>query len=840
MNKKFLSAILFGALMVTATGTFVSCKDYDDDIDRIDNTLNDLKSQIKDLQTAVSNGKWITNVEQTAEGVTVTLSDNSTFKLTNGKNGAQGEAGAAGDKLTIDEATGEWLINNEKTGWFANKKDQAVVVNAPKVESDGFWYFYDAEAKEYKKSDYRANGNTWVVEDDNQYILHIPAADGTDTMIKLPKFAAISSLSLAQTTQDWTANYITSSTIKIKDQSGKVYDKETLISTLNADGSKGLKVNVIVEPTGVDVTGRPFKLVDSQNGTVFATATAEPCTDVLTRAANGLYSLHFTFADGIDGDAVEGYATSSASSGKALAIVTDGASTAFDNKVVLTEATTSTVTFKSTNYVLLGQEYNLFGKSYSEQPANLNATDLAKKEQDIITTLTGVIDTKLSIGDDYKQAYGIVINGNSFKISSEEAYGKTLTFKVSYTDNEVDGSNQKAKTADLSITVQNKATAPVGITLAATHQLSVSTANNSAAMYTYIPLANLASSLSAVDKIAWNSTATSSVVSGLSLESSKKYGDPAAKLTMGNTELTNLSFVKSDKNAASTLGEAAYLKVKVVPTSANVTVDTYKGETTFSFGTGKSAKAIVELTLTNPAAITRVPVYFSGDDAIAYGAGNTGKGLTFDIKELYNAGNQALTVVDKTYAADKKKSNWVTSGSNISIATKELYNTTHTLEVSYLYFTNATNNKFTDVIKVTGKSPIKEGTIESKIKELSLEAGAEAMFSNASFDTKDVFKKAYNLFNTKSKNDKGEDVYTANADTRIASVTVTATGDNANAVECKEITGKLGDKDLVIGWKVSAKEGAALQAGGVVELSVKIVDQWGIETVKPITLNIVK
>ncbi len=33
MNKKFLSAILFGALMVSSTGTFVSCKDYDDDID---------------------------------------------------------------------------------------------------------------------------------------------------------------------------------------------------------------------------------------------------------------------------------------------------------------------------------------------------------------------------------------------------------------------------------------------------------------------------------------------------------------------------------------------------------------------------------------------------------------------------------------------------------------------------------------------------------------------------------------------------------------------------------------------------------------------------------------
>ncbi|EKC72851.1 lipoprotein [human gut metagenome] len=46
MNKKFLSAILFGALMVSSTGTFVSCKDYDEDIDRIDKELVDIKSAL--------------------------------------------------------------------------------------------------------------------------------------------------------------------------------------------------------------------------------------------------------------------------------------------------------------------------------------------------------------------------------------------------------------------------------------------------------------------------------------------------------------------------------------------------------------------------------------------------------------------------------------------------------------------------------------------------------------------------------------------------------------------------------------------------------------------------
>ena len=60
MNKKFLSAILFGALMVTSTGTFVSCKDYDDDIENLQGqidklaTKDELSSQIASLQAALS------------------------------------------------------------------------------------------------------------------------------------------------------------------------------------------------------------------------------------------------------------------------------------------------------------------------------------------------------------------------------------------------------------------------------------------------------------------------------------------------------------------------------------------------------------------------------------------------------------------------------------------------------------------------------------------------------------------------------------------------------------------------------------------------------------------
>ena len=63
MNKKFLSAILFGALMVTSTGTFVSCKDYDDEIDnlqeQIDNlaTKSDVETKLSQLQAAIDAAK---------------------------------------------------------------------------------------------------------------------------------------------------------------------------------------------------------------------------------------------------------------------------------------------------------------------------------------------------------------------------------------------------------------------------------------------------------------------------------------------------------------------------------------------------------------------------------------------------------------------------------------------------------------------------------------------------------------------------------------------------------------------------------------------------------------
>ena len=66
MNKKFLSVILFSALMVGTAGTFTSCKDYDDDIESLDNRVSAVEKLVSDLQAKIAN-LILSRTEQTAQ-----------------------------------------------------------------------------------------------------------------------------------------------------------------------------------------------------------------------------------------------------------------------------------------------------------------------------------------------------------------------------------------------------------------------------------------------------------------------------------------------------------------------------------------------------------------------------------------------------------------------------------------------------------------------------------------------------------------------------------------------------------------------------------------------------
>lgn len=118
MNKKYLSVILFGALLTVSMGTFTSCKDYDDDINSLDQRITSVEKSLEDLKARINAGAVITNVTSTANGVTVTLSDNKTFELkngTNGTNGTDGTNGTNGTVVTIGE-NGNWFFDGKDSG----------------------------------------------------------------------------------------------------------------------------------------------------------------------------------------------------------------------------------------------------------------------------------------------------------------------------------------------------------------------------------------------------------------------------------------------------------------------------------------------------------------------------------------------------------------------------------------------------------------------------------------------------------------------------------------------------------------------------------------------------
>ena len=312
MNKKFLSAVLFGALMVTSTGTFVSCKDYDDDIDRIDNTLNDLQSKLDALQTKLDAGKYITNVATTAEGITITLNDGSSYPITNGKDGAQGEAGAAGDKVEINDE-GFFIINGKATEWKAVAKDAAgetIKIKTPTVSEDGCWVFYD-EKGEAHPTTIKVAPVTAVQNADKSWTLTVFDADGKFQTIQLPTAASLlTELDLLgwATVADASANFSEADiettfsvdvhykyvTRIVKANYGNPIGQETTWSAqkdvvkkqvLTTQAPLNQKLVARIAPATVDWADFDFTLQDSKgNKLPIALKTAEALSGTLTRA----------------------------------------------------------------------------------------------------------------------------------------------------------------------------------------------------------------------------------------------------------------------------------------------------------------------------------------------------------------------------------------------------------------------------------------------------------------------------------------------------------------------------------------------------------------------------
>ena len=327
MRKKYLSALLFGALLFASTGTFTSCKDYDDDINNLQTQIDDVKTAISELQAKVDGGKYVTDVVKEGDGIKITWNDNSSSVIETIK-------GADGTIVTIGE-NGNWFIDGVDQGISAkgekgDKGDQGEQGPAgpqgpageqgpagpqgPQGEAgadghdvqiiDGYWAIWDAEKGDYVKTQSLAGG-VIAVETDGGYNFTITDANGEQQTIFVPTSATMGYIDILDYDQVNYAypTYLSSMKalygINEKDVTyGPTGSQKTLAKGLYMTLDRDLMV--VVNPQGTDASDYAFNLMNSANQDTelkFKEAVPYEGDALLSRAtsANGIWVLPHDF-----------------------------------------------------------------------------------------------------------------------------------------------------------------------------------------------------------------------------------------------------------------------------------------------------------------------------------------------------------------------------------------------------------------------------------------------------------------------------------------------------------------------------------------------------------------
>lgn len=405
--------------MVSSTGTFVSCKDYDDDIDEINKELTDLKSKLSDLESKVNaGGAYVTKIESVDGGFKVSVSDGTSYNLTVA-------SAAAGSKVVIDDKTGEISIDDKATGWFATTGEGEEAVDMTPYVKDGYWYLYDKTAKEFVKSEYKAAGNAYAVVANGICTLNIPDADGKMQTIQLPTTsAAITGVQFIDVTSgavETTPAYALNYGVATKDNAewdgpkGAITKDQLLVGTIEP-------LTLQVYPSSADLSNADIKLVGSDGTVAPVKVTATPFEGVITKAAsaNGLWNLNIRPDETVtDKTIADAFKAETGNYAYALQI---------NGNILTGYASKVTPTDKSAAEALVAADvkYNAEELSSAKVPFGETVTlefDGAKAYDAYLTPKSA---SKLELA-------GVTIDGKTMSFTStEKAAGKTVKFTVNF------------------------------------------------------------------------------------------------------------------------------------------------------------------------------------------------------------------------------------------------------------------------------------------------------------------------------------------------------------------------------------------------------------------------
>ena len=433
--------------MVSSTGTFVSCKDYDDDIDAINKELTDLKSKLSDLETKVNaGGAYVTKIESVDGGFKVSVSDGTSYNLTVA-------SAAAGSKVVIDDKTGEISIDDKATGWFATTGEREGAVDMTPYVEDGYWYLYDKTAKEFVKSEYKAAGNAYAVVKDDVLTLHMPDESGKMQSIVLPLTAnALTAVTVPAALTFCSTNATANSPIvwgvagakndNWKGPKGKYAKDQLLIGQISP-------ATVGVSPVSYDLSAQKLTLVDSKGVVapvnVIATAVAdfdEAISGNRAASKSGNWNLSIAMNEDVTDeniDEVFGGAASSSSMTKVTlyALCVNGVpytnyDIAIKVKNAVTASSAAAITYNNANLTYFDAEGNSVaatGSGSQEIALPLGKTTLTYTEEKLYDSYFTFENTYT----DKAAALGVVADGMTITVP-EQAAGQELVATLHMAD----------------------------------------------------------------------------------------------------------------------------------------------------------------------------------------------------------------------------------------------------------------------------------------------------------------------------------------------------------------------------------------------------------------------
>ena len=456
MRKKYLSALLFGALLVTSAGTFTSCKDYDDDINNLQEQIDKVVKDLESLKTTVDNLGGVTDVKiedgkllVTAGGKTISYDlpateevEKTTVELKGQDLVVNGEViGQVGDKVTVNE-DGFLCINGEATEIKAGK--YAVLVN----DADGVVTITLPDANGELKTIELAKAaaasftiypsRTYASVGGNDYYSHYSLFTEINPTITSPESGQDADWKNSQKfeKENGIAWGVASSDVDWKGPKGAVKAGQLLIGQQN-------DVPVYITPLNVDLSAQSLKLVDAKGNE--APVKVTPLVNYIygdqvsgSRAAinSGAWKLEITMDNTITADNI----------GKAFAQIVNqsGDFDVWSNKRYALQANGNIIT----DYVFVidtdEQKCAMQGKDalvYSAEnikldwasASNSKFEDVALNENHYLSfEQASVYDYKFEIVDadiNDAEAWGITLENNVLK-GTDAAAGKTIHLNV--------------------------------------------------------------------------------------------------------------------------------------------------------------------------------------------------------------------------------------------------------------------------------------------------------------------------------------------------------------------------------------------------------------------------